>query len=338
MNLSKLKKVLKSSIFSLFIFGIAFSGFSESFRIRKTVMLPMSGITTDGDKLEEVPSENISVGINDAICILLPEDMTFIQGIELNIKIPSALAKCPNTVIYSLYENISPVPTAKTIDYTGKELYTAVYPGLISLTIQIPLVKGNTMKKTPYADKTLIPEHSRNFIFLRNQLVMKGVPQDAMNSQFTVSAKPVLINKGRLTVKTSRTKAENLTILVDGTQVELDSSASCLLKPGLHNVVISADSSRNENRSCMIEAGKTSVLEIDLQSTAPLVQISMPNGTHLTVDNQLVELKNNSLPLSPGDHILKFSLGGYEVVKHISVQEGRNYSINITLDADISEN
>ena len=264
--------------------------------------------------------------------------MTFIQGIELNIKIPQAITRCPNTIIYSLYDNISPVPSAKTIDYTGQELYTGVYPGLLSLTIQIPLVKGNTIKKTPYADKTLIPEHSRNFVFLRNQLAMKGIPEEVYSAQFEISAKPILINKGRLIIKTNSAQLKNMAITVDDKIVELDKNNSCLLKPGLHNITITADSVRNENRSCMIEAAKNTVLEVNLKSTTPVLSINIPQGTQVFVNNQMTEIKNKSLSLPPGEYTLKFILGGYEVVKQLTVQEGRTYSINVTLNADILEN
>ena len=341
MNLSNLKKT------ALFAFLLCFAASfdfgilnAESFRVKKTVFLNLanSGLSESNGETDSSLSETIFAGINDCICINLPSDLTFIQGIELNIKIPQAITRCPNTIIYSLYDNISPVPSAKTIDYTGQELYTGVYPGLLSLTIQIPLVKGNTIKKTPYADKTLIPEHSRNFVFLRKQLAMKGIPEEVYSAQFEISAKPILINKGRLIIKTNSAQLKNMAITVDDKIVELDKNNSCLLKPGLHNITITADSVRNENRSCMIEAAKNTVLEVNLKSTTPVLSINIPQGTQVFVNNQITEIKNKSLSLPPGEYTLKFILGGYEVVKQLTVQEGRTYSINVTLNADILEN
>ena len=332
------KKVLRVLSFSLlFAFAGAASLSAESFRVRKTAVLSLESIRNQDGTIDTNASATVNAGINDAIFIKLPEDLSFIQGIELNIKIPSIVTKCPNTIIYSIYENVSPFPSEKTIDYTGKELYTSVYPGLVSLTVQIPLIRGNTIQKTPYADKTLIPEHSRNFVFIRNQLAMKGVPQEINNAQFVITAKPILINKGRLVIRT-KNHPSDLTVIVDDKQVELDKNNSVYLKPGVRNVTISAASVRTENRSCIIEVGKNSFLDIDLQSTAPQVFISMPQGTHVTVDNQAAEVKNGSLSLAPGEHTLKFSLGGYEIIKQVTIQEGRNYSINVRLDADLTEN
>ena len=341
MNLSNLKKTALFAFLLCFAASLDFGILNaESFRVKKTVFLNLanSGLSESNGETDSSLSETIFAGINDCICINLPSDLTFIQGIELNIKIPQAITRCPNTIIYSLYDNISPVPPAKTIDYTGQELYTGVYPGLLSLTIQIPLVKGNTIKKTPYADKTLIPEHSRNFVFLRNQLAMKGIPEEVYSAQFEISAKPILINKGRLIIKTNSAQLKNMAITVDDKIVELDKNNSCLLKPGLHNITITADSVRNENRSCMIEAAKNTVLEVNLKSTTPVLSINIPQGTQVFVNNQMTEIKNKSLSLPPGEYTLKFILGGYEVVKQLTVQEGRTYSINVTLNADILEN
>lgn len=333
-----IKNLLKVLIFSSLLINFCFSLNAESFRVHKTVVITMDEITPENAKEDNYVSEEVTVGINDAVCIKLPQDLTYIQGVELTVKIPLAIARCPNTVIYSLYDNISPVPSEKNIDYTGKELYTGIYPGQLSLTIHIPLIKGNTIKQSPYADKTFIPEYSRNFLFLRNQLAMKGVPQEAINSKFQISAKPILINKGRLIVKAGAAKPQNLSVLVDDKPVELDANGACLLKPGIHNVIISSQAARNESRSCVIEIAKDTVLQVDLKSTAPVMQINMPQGTHVTVDSQNVEVKNGYLELKPGDHTLKFSLGGYEVVKQVNVQEGRFYSINVTIDAAITEN
>lgn len=316
-------------VFIIFLTFFSISGiFADPFRVKQTVIIPMN----------EISEPTVKAGIQDAICIKLPDDLTFIQGIELNIKIPAVVARCPNTIIYTLYENISPMPSDKTIDYTGKELFNGVYPGLVSLSVQIPLIRGNTISKTPYAEKTLIPEHSRNFIFIRNQLAMKGVPNEINNAEFTITAKPILLNKGRLIIKTKGQAAENLSLLIDDKLVELDSNGTCLLKPGVHNINLSGDQVRNENRQCIIEMAKDTILEIDLQSTAPTMKVTMPQGTHVTVDGQAIELKNNTLPLTPGEHTLKFTLGGYEIVKQVTIQEGRTYSINVTLDCDISEN
>ena len=332
-----IKKVFKISVF-LTITAFIFTAQAESFRVHKTHILAVSDVEYKGAENQEELKTTVSAGINDAVCILLPEDLTYIQGIEVTIKIPAVLSKYPNSIIYSLYNNISPVPQDTTIDYTGKELYTALYPAKISQTLLIPLVQGNNIKQTPYADKTFIPDISRKFVFLRNQLAVKGMPREAMDSKYLVSAKPVYLNKGKFTLTTIPSKPANLIVTIDDKVIELDTNNSCFLKPGTHNVTITADGYRNENWSIMIETARESALNLELQSVAPTMQINMPQGTKVSVDNQNVEIKGSILELTPGEHILKFTLGGFEVVKQVTIQEGRSYSLHVVLDAEFTEN
>lgn len=357
----------KKAIFFTFLYAEIFLTqnflFAESFRVRRLAILTVPEINqleqfSENNSIPKVTNsaipnsvlqtinENLStevkVGINDSLCIKLPKDLTFVQGIELDIKIPNLIAQVPNTIIYSLYDNVSPIPTEKTIDYTGTELFTGVYPGAVSLKVQIPIIKGNSIKKSPYAEKTLIPNTSRGFIFFRNQLAMKGIPNDVLKENFSISAKPILLNKGRLFVKFNNEKESFdksvLTITIDDKIVELDNENAILLKPGTHTINISGESIRNENRSCIIEIAKDTTIEFDFQDTEPLVFITMPQGTQVFANGEPVILQNNSFNLIPGEHTLKFLLGGYEIVKTITIQKGRSYSIDVTFDASIKEN
>ncbi len=199
-------------------------------------------------------------------------------------------------------------------------------------------MQGNNIKQTPYADKTFIPDISRKFVFLRNQLAVKGMPREAMDSKYLVSAKPVYLSKGKFTLTTIPSKPANLIVTIDDKVTELDKNNSCFLKPGTHNVTITADGYRNENWSIMIETARESALNLELQSVAPTMQINMPQGTKVSVDNQNVEIKGSILELTPGEHILKFTLGGFEVVKQVTIQEGRSYSLHVILDAEFTEN
>lgn len=318
----------------LFICTILFFVYSamqlpaEMFRVKKTVIFDLTSS-------EEQPSQK--AGINDAIAVLLPQDLTFIQGIELSIKIPSDIAACKNTIVYSLYTNVSPVPSAKNIDYSGEELYTGLYPGQYSWTISIPLVQGNTIKKNPYGDKTLIPDISRGFVFLRNQLAMKGIPQSVYDSTFEVSVRPILKEIGALKiVSVDQAPLKDISVIIDEKNAVTDRNGLILLKPGAHNVSVISDDYRNELRTVMIEKAGITVLNLDLKSIAPVVKIRTPEGTQVYVDGKKIDsavLSN----LESGEHIFRFEIGGYEVTKNIAIENGNTYDISIVIDANITK-
>lgn len=299
---------------------------AEVFRTRKTVclQLPARGTT-----------ESKPCGINDCVAVFLPQDTTFIQGVEITVKIPQALAAYRNTILYSLYNNVTPVPTEKGIDYSGTEIYSGLYPGQLAWTIAIPLVKGNTIKQSPYADKTLIPDASRGFVFLRNQLAMKGVPRSVMEAEFEVSAKTVLADFGALKVAAPADAGE-YTVYVDDKPVTANEKGLVILKPGKRNVSIVSEKFRNETRAVMIAQGEVTELSLALQSVAPAVRVRAPEGTKIFVDGNEVQA-GEALDLEAGEHIFKFNLGGYEVTKKVAIQNGKSYNISVNVDASVKE-
>lgn len=299
---------------------------AEVFRVRKNVCLEVT---------EQGSSETKKCGINDSLSVRFPADSIFIHGIEVTVKIPQAVANCRNTILYSLYSNVSPAPSEKGIDYSGTEIYSGLYPGQLSWTIVVPLVKGNSIKQSPYADKTLISDKARGFVFLRNQLAMKGVPQSVLDAEFEVSAKAVLSDYGALKVKAAQDAGE-YSIFVDEKPVAPGENGLVLLKPGKRSVSIVSDKFRNEARSVLIERARVAELNLDLQSVSPAVYVSAPEGTKIFVDGEEV-MAAGALNLESGEHIFKFNLGGYEVVKKAVIQNGKTYNISVNVDASVNE-
>lgn len=316
----------RKTFFTLALLATAAVSSAEVFRARKTVCLEVT---------EQAASESKACGINDCVAVKFPAASIFMQGVEITVKIPQAVANYRNTILYSLYNNVSPVPTEKNIDYSGTEIYSGLYPGQLSWTIVIPLIKGNSIKSSPYADKTLIADKSRGFVLIRNQLAMKGVPQSVLDAEFEVSAKAVLTDFGALKVVSSAGAGE-YTVYVDEKPVTPNESGLILLKPGKRNVSVVSDKFRNESRSVMIGQAQVSELNLDLQSVEPAVYVSAPEGTSVFVDGEEAQA-GVALNLEPGEHIFKFNLGGYEVTKKVTIQNGKSYNISVNVDASVKE-
>ena len=122
--------------------------YGDSFRVRKTV------------EVEVPPSGTVvcSAGIYDALAIKLPKDTTFLQGIELEIKIPEVISRYRGSVAYSLYTDVTPVPTKKTIDYTGTQQYLDVIPSKLSMILTIPLIEYDKSKDF-YLSMTVVNDY-----------------------------------------------------------------------------------------------------------------------------------------------------------------------------------
>ena len=305
-------------------------GTTESFRVRAVTSVSFPDVFT------EVKD---SAGINDAIIIQLPKDMTYISGIELHFKIPEIIAAWRDTIAYSLYDDITPTPTTNKIDYTGTRITVGTFPGRLSHTIYIPLIEGSELKNSPYHEKTsVIPNTKNRTIFFRMQLAMKGVPEAFEDAKFDFTAKPVLIQKGKfnLSITTPNASTEPYSVFIDNKPVTLQKDG-ILLDLGEHHLSITSDNYRNEVRTFRIEQAKTTSLSVALRGIEPSVKISSPESATVFFDDQPVSDTKEAFVITQGDHTIKFIIGDYEVVRNITAVNGRSYSVNLSIDALVTE-
>ncbi|MBO7163997.1 MAG: hypothetical protein J6V63_06160 [Spirochaetaceae bacterium] len=306
----------------------------ETFRIHKTVMVEMP----------ETGNVVVQAGINDALAIVLPEDTTFFQGVELDIKIPEVLSRYYGSVAYSLYTDLTPMPTAATINYTGTREMIDTIPGRLSLNLILPLVEPNTIKKTPY-NIVLPAVYNLNsaVLFFRFQLVMKGIPEDYEKEPFVVTVKPVYIDKGRMELQVTYPQNEDgqklefpYTVFIDEELATLE-DGKLILDTGTHYISMVSDHYRNETRTFSIESGKTTRVEVELRDIAPTLQFVAPDNTKIFLDEIEIPYTKDAFVISQGEHQIRFVVGDYETVKTIQAVNGRSYVINLSLDVEVTE-
>lgn len=326
------KKVLKS----LIVYGsliLATYAFAENFRTHSTQIIELE------NTLEKKSAE---ASINDSIAVKLPEDSTFIQGIELNIKVPKVITEWRDCVAWSLYSSISPEPEAKKIDYSGVRAETGTFESL-SLTVLVPLEKNNTIKKDVYSYMAeFLNSKEDGFIFLRFQLVMKGVSSEIMESKFTVTAKPIFIDKGIVSLKTlteDGNTPESYSVFLDGNQVDAEkiSAGGILTDTGEHTLNIVSTSYRNEMRTITVEQAKITEVDLTLRDVKPVIRIAAPEKAKVFFDSKEFEAPVEPFSTTQGDHTVKFLIGDYEIVRSVTVFNGRNYNISIVMEAQIEE-
>lgn len=324
--------VFKKVCLSLFLIqaGVTFKITAESFRVHQTHELTVSAA---GE------SNTIKAGINDAVVLILPEDKSFIQGIEISIKVPQIVASWHDSVAWSFYDGIDPLPSADIIDYSGTRSSVGTFNAL-SLNLQIPLSEKNTIKKTPYAFYVKdIPAVSGNKLFFRLQLAMKGVPDEISEAQFEITAKPILIEKGRLVITVAPPSDASLqpyTAFIDGSAVKLDKKG-IVLDCGVHNISLVSDFYRNELRTATIEQAKTTTMLITFRDITPMILITAPSDAIIYFDETKMENTKSPFSVQQGEHTVRFVVGDYEVVKTVNAVNGCSYTVSITVDATVSE-
>ena len=282
---------------------------------------------------------SLTIGYNDAVAFAVKSDFLFLEGIELEIKQDKASMNYPNSVAYTVYTEIKPEPSKKHIDYSGQKLTAAPLPNRFSHIIRIPLKSDYRFKQikkseaVPYNRKTAVTP-----FMLRLNPIMKGLPDDFAKAAFTVIARPLLIAEGGLKIKLHFPDKEQKPVNVQLNNEYLTRFDDLqLLQPGTYSVNIGSDAYRTETRSCIIERGKITQLDIQLKSIIPLLYIQVPENVTVFLDGQEMFPSKGPVPVETGTHIAVFRMGAYEVTRQITVEEGKTYGLTMSMDVLLQE-
>ena len=330
-----MKKTFGRKHFAAFsLFSLAFFCNAESFRTSKLHYLSLQ--SESGSEVQEL------LGTNESLAIKLPEDKTFLEGLEIKVDIPESIAYWQDCVACSVYNKITPDPNPANIDYSGSRQFVSTLPGKLSWVLQIPLKKENSFKQNQYTsmmDNVFLP--TNDIVFIRLQPVMKGVPEETLNSKIKFNVKPLLSDKGALIIKLlhqdSEEKAENSTIYIDENIVSLPKEGRIFLDKGVHNISVVSSAYRNESRTVRIDQAKTTEIQIELKSISPSVFITAPEGSRVFLDDKAFTDLGKETYISEGEHKIRFLIGDYEIVRSISAINGKTYKANCSVSLEIEE-
>lgn len=305
---------------------------AESFRVSKmhTVEIQQD-ITSEASKL---------IGINESLAIFLPKDKEFIEGLEIKMDIPETVAEWMDSVACSVYDNVKPKPSVNQIDYSATRQFVSTLPGRLSWVLQIPFTKENSLKANKYTTKMdTIPNLSQNMIFIRLQPVMKGIPEETLNSKIKITAKPILLNKGKLELTLNpKNELAQCSVFIDDKSVDFSQpSQKIILDTGIHNISIISETYRNEVRTVRIDQAKTTELIVEMKSIEPTLIVIAPDGAKVTLDDEDFTTFKTEVPITEGGHKITFSIGNYEIAKTINVVKGKTYTANFLVDLEILE-
>ncbi len=301
------------------------------FKVKRTWML---AIPEDGTP------QTVTARAEDAIVISLPEDKSFIEGVEILFKVPAEVAQWMDSVSWAFYNGIKPEPTENRTDYRGKRTTVGTFGDLLSLDIKVPLSRENSIKQDAYSvyiDD--IPDFKNGKIFLRLQLEIKAALESLEFSNFDITVKPIYVNKGRLKINLIPPEGEGLKetdIYIDGQQTKF-LTEGIPVSPGIHDISIVSGSYRNEVRTVTVVQAKVVDLEIQLRDITPSVRLAIPIGTQAYCDGIKVEDTKQAMKLVQGRHSFRFVLGGYEISRQVDLVNGHNYTVALNIDATISE-
>ncbi len=321
----------------LFLFPVVMSSaghllFAETFRTSKLYCAA----------IEQEPGFETQtiLGTNESLAIKLPQKRNFIEGIEIKFDIPEDIAYWQDCVACSVYNKISPAPSEDVIDYSATRAFVSTLPCRLSWVLQIPLKETNLLKENQYTSLMKAVDFEDGVIFIRLQPVMKGVPEETLNSKIKATIKPILSDKGELFIQLytgGNKKLENCTVYVDDNLVTLPKNNTILLEKGVHDISVTSAAYRNEIRTVRIDQAKTTDIKIEMKSIEPAIFVTAPEGTSIFLDDKPFKNLGKENIISEGEHKIRFTIGDYEITRTLSVIKGKTYKINCSVDLQIVE-
>lgn len=288
-----------------------------------------------------------SMAYNESFAVTWPKESPFVQGFEIEIKLPQAAIAMPGALAWEMWRRLDPAPDRNRYGYTGDRLLTQPLPNRASLVLQVPVRKEHNLKSGPYSTVLPLMLEQKDFPFLfRFEAVAKGIPSDLETAQFQVRVRPLLTDEGavRIALRYPDAGADHgpIAVTVDDRRLPegryVDGREALVLKAGTHYLRISSDRYRDENRSFSLEQGRTLDLVIDLQDTAPLVTIEAPDSALLTLDGQkLGKDAKAGMAVEPGEHTVTCRIGDYVVTRKFTAYRGKAYRLVLQVELVVQE-
>ena len=305
---------------------------AESFRVTRA-----HTVRIDPVQLEAV---TVSMGYNDGLAIVLPEDMTFIKAVEIEVKMTESIASFQGAMAYALYTGLSRLPDGRIIDFSGNRLSMEILPSKLTFALQVPLREGHGLKSDPYTEVLSdVPSLESLPLFFRLFPIMKGLPDDFEAAAFTVRIKPVLIDEGALQLNVAypaQDESSSLFVRIDEKPVK-EPDRMIFLLPGEHHIAVSAEKCRTEVRTFIVERAKVSRLTVELKDSSPTVSFASPDNVVVALDGRRVANPRSAQKIEAGRHTVTFSVGDYSLQRQFTAEEGRDYTASMTVDAEIVE-
>lgn len=282
------------------------------------------------------------MGYNGAVGIEIQKDAAFLKGIEIEVKVPQELIEFRNSMAYGLYSKTDPLPAEDRIDYKATQLTLQPLPSRLSFVLQVPLVKDHRLKSGPYSSVLpYIHDPKSGPLLFRLLPVMKVLPDNIGDLKFQIKVKPILADEGGLRLSVAYPTEETaehaqISVRIDEMLVSNPEELQ-ILKPGQHHLSIVSDSYRNEVRVFKVEQARITDLSVTMQDTAPRLYLVAPENAVILMDGESVSPGKEARIVEPGEHVIKFTIGDYEIVKQVTIENARDYTVSLIVDVNVTE-
>jgi hypothetical protein len=298
---------------------------------------------------EEAGDPQATLAFTDSALLRLEGDTRFVRALEIEISAPQSWLSHYGTLGIGIYALAVPDKSSE-----ADESETGAPAGICELEVarlffgalgaklrniyEAPVRARHGLKSSPYAVVTAVaPVGAR--VLVRLTPVMKGIPDAVESMRFRLKARALLSNEGAvsLSIKYPQSVKESpISVFIDD-QAVADPRAEQVLDEGEHSLTILSDAYRTENRRFMVTRGKTTELAVTLSDTTPVLLFEAPEGAEVFLDDALVARPASPVLTTAGAHVVRITVAGYSLTKHIEIEKGKTYRLTFTADMAINE-
>jgi hypothetical protein len=291
--------------------------------------------------------KTVGIALEEMAALSLEADARFLRGLRLELRLSNLLKQHFDSFALAVYRRLAPAPRKGVASYQGERIFFQFLPYLNRIQVHLPLSGEEGEAAAEAGDgiyRLASPLEREDFpIVVAILPLMKGIPDAVAEAKFYLTVRPVVARRG--TVQLSLrvppgAEAEALRAWLD--ERELSPAELLALKEGqdlpagLHRLRLSAPSLQEVNTSFTVEPGKTSALDIELQSLTTLLSIEAPQNAEVFLDGEKLS-SLTALPIAEGSHQVRVKIADYNVTKKFSAQAGRHYHLSCIFDIILSE-
>ncbi len=290
---------------------------------------------------ENAEGTRLVMGYDQAVAVTMAKGSPFIQGFEIELKLPAAFAAQPGAFAYELWRRIDPAPDKSRYGYSGDRIITQALPARAGFVLQIPVRGDHSMKSGPYAMviPTLVAPEDFPFFFKLVPL-SKGSSPEIEAAELQIRVRPVLTDEGGLLLVLAYPEdaAARFPVVASIDDRRVDPQSMILLKAGAHRLLVNSEDYRDESRSFVLEQGRVLELEIALQDTSPILLIEAPDSALVTIDGLRVDhAASPRMRIAPGEHSAACRIGDYSLSRKFIAARDKVYRLVLSVDLQLQE-
>ncbi|PIE98029.1 MAG: hypothetical protein CR988_05240 [Treponema sp.] len=323
-----------------FIFLCIFFLFAEEVKLDELKIINIPNGSTAPQTFEIQPTGAFAVTYRNT---------PFIQGIEIEIKqnlktLNSGI--CTDCIIFN---ELNQKPIADLLSYNATKIYGISLHNRKSVVLQIPVTEEHLLQESPFSK--LLPYQKNNennaLLFRLHKITESNIVPDTTGIKkiggtepskiISISVKPILKNQGGLSVNMKYPDVPNkVSITLNGRYAEIPASPEFLMLPvGDYQLIFNSDVYRSEMRTCKIDPGKITELNVTMRSIIPILNIHIPKEAQVFLDKEKIIDPTQEIRLSTGKHTIKVIIGNYEIMRQIIAEEGKTYNIEMKVEMEI---